>query len=233
MIDESARDLEPGGWDPIVRHYEQCLKTHGVSPRGVDWPDGAGLATRFGVMLELLPNLREPLVLLDLGCGPGLLLDYLAAVNQSGNVHYQGVDLSPIMIEAARSRWPQHQFECRDILKTPLPDQSVDLVIMNGVLTERVSLSVEAMTALAQSLVAAAFRAARVGIAFNVMNTHVDWQRDDLFHWSFDALAAFLKRDVSRHYEFRANYGLYEYTCFVRRQPRRPEAPKAVSWWTR
>jgi len=89
------------------------------------------------------------------------------------------------------------------------------------------------MTSLAQSLIAAAFRLARVGLAFNVMNAHVDWQRDDLFHWSFDALAAFLKREIGPHYEFRADYGLHEYTCFVRRRPRRPPDPRAETWWAR
>ena len=87
------------------------------------------------------------------------------------------------------------------------------------------------MTELAQSLIAAAFRAARIGIAFNVMSAHVDRERADLFHWPFDALAAFLKRDVSRHYSFRADYGLYEYTCFVRRAPRRGAIPEADGWW--
>jgi SAM-dependent methyltransferase len=221
------------GWDVIVRHYEQCFAAHGASPRGVNWPNGLDLATRFGVMLELLAEAPKESVVLDLGCGPGLLLDYLAAMNPAGRDRYLGIDLSPAMIEAARARWPQHRFECRDILTTPLPDQSVDVVIINGVLTERVSLSVEAMTTLAQALVSAAFRAARVGIAFNAMNAHVDWQRGDLFHWGFDALAAFLKSEVSRHYEFRADYGLYEYICLVRHQPRRPVAPKNEAWWVR
>jgi hypothetical protein len=94
-----------------------------------------------------------------------------------------------------------------------------------------VSLSIEAMTRLAESLIAAAFRACHIGIAFNVMNAHVDQTRDDLFHWPFDALASFLKHEVSRHYSIRADYGLYEYTCFVRREPRRLADPTADGWW--
>ena len=61
------------------------------------------------------------------------------------------------------------------------------------------------------------FEKARVGIAFNVMSKHVDWERDDLFHLPFDVLAGFLRRELSRHYVFRANYGLYEYTTYVYR----------------
>jgi SAM-dependent methyltransferase len=230
----SAREQSAAGeWSVIVRHYEACLTKHGATPRGVDWPSGADLATRFGVMLELLPQAGDKPTVLDLGCGPGLLLDYMTLMGVADRVRYLGLDLSQGMIDAARSRWPAHDFACRDICAEPLPDQSVDVVIMNGVLTERVSLSLEAMTALAQALVAAAFRAARVGIAFNVMNAHVDWQRDDLFHWPFDTLAAFLKREIGTNYEFRADYGLYEYTCFVRRQPRLPAGPTREAWWER
>jgi SAM-dependent methyltransferase len=238
-VDVAMRDQRPishrladvSDWDVIVRHYEASLAKHGATPRGADWPNGADLATRFGVMLELLAEAGERPVLLDLGCGPGLVLDYLAATGGVDRVSYRGIDLSNAMIDVARGRWPMHEFSCRDILTAQLPEQSVDVVIMNGVLTERVALSVEKMTELAKSVVAAAFRLARVGIAFNVMNAHVDWQRDDLFHWPFDALADFLKREVSPNYTFRADYGLYEYTCFVRRRPQRPANPKAEAWW--
>jgi SAM-dependent methyltransferase len=226
-----AHTMDPAAWDVIVRHYEGCLAKHGATPRGVDWPNGADLAARFSVMLELVAEGGERPILLDLGCGPGLLLDYLAATGGVDRVKYHGIDLSSAMIEVARTRWPTHEFSCRDILAAPLPEQSCDIVIMNGVLTERVSLSVEAMTAMAESLVTAAFHAARIGIAFNVMNAHVDWERNDLFHWPFDSLADFLKREIGRHYAFRADYGLYEYICFVRRQSRRPSAPAAETWW--
>jgi len=220
-------------WAAIVGHYEKALKQFGPTPRGADWPNGADLATRFGVMLELLDDAGERPALLDLGCGAGLLLDYLAVTGNIDRVRYHGIDLSSAMTDLAMRRWPTHEFSCRDIIAASLPDQSVDVVIMNGVLTERVSVNTDSMIQLAQSLIAAAFRAARVGIAFNVMNSHVDWQRDDLFHWPFDAVAGFLKREVSPHYAFRADYGLYEYTCFVRRRPRRPSDPKAETWWER
>lgn len=226
-----AAHSEFAGWHVLVEHYEQCLRKHGATPAGADWPNGADLATRFGIMLEPLAEAGERPQLLDLGCGPGLLLDFLAATGAADRISYHGIDLSSRMIEVARQRWPRHEFSCRDIIAAPLPEQSVDVVIMNGVLTERVALNVTAMAALAEALIAAAFRVARVGIAFNVMNAHVDWQRDDLFHWPFDALAGFLHRHVSRYYELQAGYGLYEYTCIVRRQPRRPAGPSATKWW--
>lgn len=166
---------------------------------------------------------RRP-VLLDLGCGPGLLLDYLHATGRLEMVEYRGIDLSPAMVAAASARWPGRDISCRDVVSDPLPDQSVDYVIMNGVLTEKQTLSHQAMAGIAQELIVAAFAAARVGIAFNAMSRHVDWQRPELFHWGFDEVSAFLCQRVSRHYAFRSDYGLYEHTTFVWRAPRLPPA---------
>jgi SAM-dependent methyltransferase len=213
-------------WSALVAHYERCLARHGAAFKGVDWPNAEDLAVRFHTLLGLLDGAApEPRpVLLDLGCGTGLLLDYLRATGRLEMVEYRGIDLSPAMVAAAHARWPDHDVSCRDVVRNPLSEQSVDYVIMNGVLTEKQTLSHEVMAGIAKELIVAAFAAARVGIAFNTMSRHVDWQRRDLFHWGFDDVSAFLNEHVSRHYAFRSDYGLYEYTAFVWRAPRRPSA---------
>ena len=60
---------------------------------------------------------------------------------------------------------------------------------------------------------------------------HVDWERDELFHWGFDEVAEFLKRDVTRHMAFRADYGLYEFSAFAWRHPRRLPQGLGAEWW--
>ena len=57
------------------------------------------------------------------------------------------------------------------------------------------------------------------GIAFNVMTKHVDWEREDLFHLPFDLLASFLKSEISRNYIIRNDYGLFEYTVYLFKEP--------------
>jgi SAM-dependent methyltransferase len=218
-------------WSTLVTHYERCLERYGATPRGVDWPNVPDLEVRFDILLSLLDGVERepPPVLLDLGCGPGLLLDYLRATGRLECVDYRGIDLSPVMVEAARARWPGRDISCRDVVADPLLPDSVDFVIMNGVLTEKQTLSHETMIQIAQELIVAAFSAARIGIAFNAMSRHVDWERPELFHWGFDELSAFLRERVSPHYAFRSDYGLYEHTTFVWRTPRRP-APLPEGW---
>jgi SAM-dependent methyltransferase len=222
-------------WLPLQEHYEQCLAIYGPTPRGVDSPDSRHLESQFATQLGILSGVsadKRP-SLLDLGCGPGLLLDYLTETDRLRDIEYYGIDISSVMIETARRRWPDFSFDVRDIVNDPLPDRSVDVVIANGVLTERLRIAHDEMVGMAQDLIRSAFRSARVGVAFNVMSRHVDWEREDLFHWSFDEVAAFLKCDVSRHFAIRADYGLYEFTAFVWREPQRAQHLPHPSWWER
>jgi SAM-dependent methyltransferase len=201
----------------------------------VDWPNARDLEERFAVQLGVLDAVpREAMLpsLLDLGCGPGLLLNYLTATGRVDAVEYRGIDISPAMIELGRRRWPGKAFEVRDILVDPLPPESVDVVLMNGVLTERQGIPRQRMVIMAEALLTAAFQAARYGIVFNAMSRHVDWERDDLFHWGFDEVAAFLTRDLTRHFSFRADYGLFEFTAFAWRRPRRLEFSAGADWWS-
>ena len=203
----------------LVGHYEGCFLEHGRTPKGVDWPNAEDLANRFEVMLGVMRPTAGRASFLDLGCGPGLLVDYLERTDRLGKIEYAGIDLSAPMLESARAAWPDLPFERRDILAEPLAERSFDYVILNGVLTERVSVPREEMIAFAADLLEAAFAAARVGIAFNVMSKLVDWEREDLFHWGFDEMAATLGPRLSRHMTIRADYGLREYTTYVYRGP--------------
>ncbi|MHA1569636.1 MAG: class I SAM-dependent methyltransferase [Alphaproteobacteria bacterium] len=214
----------PSAYAPIVRHYEACLRAHGATAKGVDWPDEADLGVRFDVMLDGWPTAQSNGAerrLLDLGCGPGLLVDHLDRTGRAGLYRYTGIDVSTAMIRAARERWPGRRFEHRDILADPVPPESFDWGIMNGVLTVRRGVPQATMAEFARHLIAAAFAACRVGIAVNVMSPHVDWTRPDLFHWPIDDAVGFATDKLTRHVALRGDYGLYEYTLFLYRTPNR------------
>ena len=70
-----------------------------------------------------------------------------------------------------------------------------------------------------KDLLSVIFQKTDRGLAFNVMSSHVDWEREDLFHLPFDELMPFLHQNLSRHIVIRSDYGLYEYTVYVYREP--------------
>jgi SAM-dependent methyltransferase len=210
------------GYHALIEHYESCLAAHGDTHRGVDWPNAHDAETRYRVMLEVMgaaPPGSANTSLLDFGCGAAHLGEYLDRTGRR-DVDYLGLDASPKFVDLCRRKFPDRTFLCRDVLADDEPLPEVDYVVMNGVLTEKRGLAYDEMLDYLERLLVRTFAAARVGLAFNVMSAHVDWQRDDLFHVPFDTLAALLRRRLSRHFAFRADYGLYEYAVYVYRTAR-------------
>lgn len=202
----------------IVSHYEACLDRHGDTHLGVDWPNPQDALTRYRVMLEVIRGSGLAKVsLLDFGCGASHLYDYILA-NGINNIEYSGLDLSPKFIELSRHKHPSVNYYCLDILKDSTELPMFDYIVMNGVFTEKRELSHDEMWEYFKQVIRATFKLAKIGMAFNVMSAHVDWERDDLFHLPIDKLAGFLVKEASRDFIIRHDYKLYEYTTYVYRR---------------
>ena len=70
--------------------------------------------------------------ILDYGCGYGRILGELL---KEGYEHLIGLDFSPSMIAAARAQHPEIMFEVVESSTIPMPDASVDGVLLFSVLT--------------------------------------------------------------------------------------------------
>lgn len=210
--------MEDKSYLSIVSHYESCLERHGDTHLGVDWPKKEDVETRYKVMLEIIRREDEarPVRLLDFGCGAAHLYEYIRD-DGIANIEYAGLDLSERFVELCRRKFPSNSFYCLDLLEEKETLPSFDYIIMNGVFTEKRSLTFEEMFIYFKQLVKKVFEKAEIGIAFNVMSKHVDWEREDLFHLPFDDLAAFLKKELTANFIIRNDYGLYEYTTYVYR----------------
>jgi SAM-dependent methyltransferase len=211
---------------------EESVERNGPTPAAV-WLDRRD-ALRNGLrrceaifrMLEDAPDFS----VLDLGCGPGLALPYLDERHGARMRDYLGVDISPALLDVARRQHPGRRFEERDIIAAPLPERSFDFVGINGVLTARYTLSHEAMEAFAREFLASAWASTGQALSFNVMSPFVDWTRDDLFHWPVEQALGFCIGHLSRHVNVIADYGLYEYTVQVFREPRPARGPLPRAW---
>jgi SAM-dependent methyltransferase len=207
------------GYRQIIAHYEDCLDRHGDSHLGVDWPNVRDAEIRYRVMLDVIARRDAPATLLDFGCGAGHLLEFIRRSGW-GAIDYRGLDASAKFVDLCRGKFPGVTFYCRDILEDSTGIEPADYVVMNGVLTERCGVSESAMLEYMETLLMAAWPLARKGMAFNVMSAQVDWKRDDLFHVPFDTMASLVKARLSRHFHFRQDYGLYEFTTYVYHEAR-------------
>jgi SAM-dependent methyltransferase len=201
-------------------HYERKLREHGDSHRGVDWPNRPDAEKRYDVMLDMIGNAATPASLLDVGCGLAHLYDRIVEKRWDTHLSYEGLDISPAFIAACRRKHPRIRFHEVDILAPDtvlLPACQYDYVVLNGVFTEKLAMSHAEMSGFFQRMLVTVFQFARKGVAFNVMNKHVDWERDDLFHLAFDEMAGFVIRNLTRNFVIRNDYGLFEYTVYLYR----------------
>lgn len=201
----------------IVKHYENCFKVYGDNHKGVDWPNESDALTRYAVMAGLL-NKEQSITLLDLGCGAGHFLTFLEQAAQMDNITYTGADLSEVFIDHCQAKFPERQWIQLDLLHDNVPTK-YDYIIMNGLFTEKLEASFDEMWQFFTQMLIKAWDITNIGMAFNVMSTQVDWQREDLFHVPMDLMGDFLHKNVSRNFTIRRDYGLYEYTVYVFKSP--------------
>jgi SAM-dependent methyltransferase len=200
----------------IISHYESCLEKYGDTHLGVDWPREEDVINRYRVMLELAPKTAPSFSLLDFGCGAAHLYEYILERGLI-SIDYSGLDISNKFIMLCKEKHPEATFYCMDILADDNRLPIVDYIVMNGVFTEKRSMSHNDMFLYFQSVLTKVFPLARKGIAFNVMSKQVDWERNDLFHLSLDDMADFVSTHLSRNFIVRNDYGLYEYTVYLYR----------------
>jgi hypothetical protein len=202
----------------IVAFWEERLRAHGDTAPGVGWlRDDADI--RYRVMLELVRVASTRTTLLDFGCGASHFYEYLRR-QSSTSIEYSGLDVSSRFLELSRDKFPHIAYYHVDLLdERPPPLPVFDYVVMNGIFTYRGALTHDEMFAYLRHLLRRVVAHVRIGLAFNVMSTQVDWPRQDLFHMPLDPLLTFLATEISRHVVVRHDYSLYEYTIYVYMTP--------------
>jgi len=115
----------------VKAYFEPRPILHGDSHRAVDWGSQKSQFARFAALNRLAPLQQRSL--LDVGCGLGHLLDWMA--DQGITTHYyEGLDVTPSMVKAARHHYPGIAFKECNLLEGDLPDkESYEIVFASGI----------------------------------------------------------------------------------------------------
>lgn len=205
----------------IIEHYEHCFEKYGDTPAGVDWTQADQVEIRYKTMLELMNfreksfSLNENRTLLDYGCGLSHLYEYIVK-NNIQYIKYTGLEISEMFFNESISKYPNNKYLLGDIMDDDFQiEDQYDYIVMNGVFTEKRSLSHEDMFLYFSQTISSLYNTCSRGLAFNVMSKQVDWEKDFLFHVPLDSIAYFLTKNITRDFIIRNDYGLYEYTVYV------------------
>jgi SAM-dependent methyltransferase len=210
-------DVLPQRYNAIEN--ERNLQSYGEGHRAVGYKSEREAYERYETMLAVVRELGEPTTLLDVGCGLAHLLDHAEAVGGRA-LRYTGIEVSSAFLDLARARRPDADLRMLDLLDEGADLETFDYVVLNHLFNWRGEIAFDEWLDYWRRMLLTAWPHCRRGIAFNVMSTIVDWERDDLFHLSFDAMAAFVSGNLSRYFVIRHDYPAYEYTVYVYRAPR-------------
>lgn len=113
--------------DKIESYYKDLINQYGHDPRACDYGHANSQKIKFNVLSDVC-DLSSKSVL-DVGCG---FADYAIFLKEKfANVNYEGVDLSPDMIQKATGLHPDLKLRTLDILKDDV--SRYDLVTANGI----------------------------------------------------------------------------------------------------
>jgi SAM-dependent methyltransferase len=198
--------------DMSKAYYEEALAEHGDDPRGVNWQDRETQEMRFQKLTEIGDLAGKKIH--DVGCGLAHFCDYLDRQGFDGT--YVGSDISANMISAARNRLGDRaELYEGDIHGAAEPWMEADYVVNSGIFTVRGSVPEGEWWQFVQAMIGRMFECARIGIAFNLMTSFVDYRDDHLFYLHPGEVTDFCVSRFGRKFVIRHDYPLWEYMVYL------------------
>ena len=200
----------------IAGYYSAKLVEYGANAKGVDWNSEASQILRFEQLTKLIGP-TEGFSLNDLGCGYGALFGYLR--KRYENFSYAGCDISAAMVAAAQAH--NHGAGNARFIIAAEPPEVADYGVASGIFNVRLKRSDSEWRDYLEATLDVMNRTSRRGFSFNCLTAYsdADKMRHDLYYADPCGLFDHCKQHYSRHVALLHDYGLYEFTILVRKEP--------------
>jgi SAM-dependent methyltransferase len=194
---------------PVAKLYEDSLSQHGLSSKGVGWPDDASHRQRFIKLATVIDVSRGPVTINDLGCGYGAFWNYLSETGVPVR-HFRGYDISERMVAHARELVPSGEFLVGDKLT-----MRAEYSFACGIFNVRLDRSEEDWRSHIENTLDNLNDCSSHGFAFNLLSTYVDFRQPHLFYGDPLHFFHLCKTRYSKRVALLHDYPLYEWTIAV------------------
>ncbi|SRR6266581_6304071 len=214
--DKDVAHPASGILEKVARYYTGRIEEFGPTPRGVDWNSPESQLTRFAQLSKAFGDARQ-FSLNDLGCGYGALLDHLAG--RGLQVDYRGFDISPTMVLQAAElhrNAPSARFSIGD-----RPGEPADFCVASGIFNVKLDVDERDWMSHVERTIDGMNGVSKRAFAFNCLTSYSDPERrrTDLFYADPRVLFERCMRMYSRNVALLHDYGLFEFTLIVRKNP--------------
>jgi hypothetical protein len=150
----------------------------------------------------------------DVGMGVADLYGFIQENYSQKKIVYSGTEILKEYVEEASVRFPELAFFHRDVAEKSFDDR-YDYLLMSGVFHQRRESSIRQWEKFYQEIIKNAFEMCKKGIAFNFISPFVDFYQTPVYYCNLPKLINFINDDLSRFFEIKHDYALYEFTVFV------------------
>ena len=193
--------------DIIVQRYQNRLNKYGQDIKAL----ASGVKERQRIRFNVLSEVGElnNCSVLDVGCGFADFFQYL--IDEGIDVDYTGYDICPDFIEVCKNRYPDADFEVKDI-QTDTIQHKFDYVISSQTFNNR--LMYDDNESLIKDVIKRAFEISNIGIAIDMLTTYVDFREEHLYYYNPEMIFKFCK-SITKRVALRHDYPLFEFAIYM------------------
>ena len=198
----------------VQDYYDEKLRTHGATARGVDWKSQESQELRFAQLLKLADH-TDPFTLNDFGCGYGALIDYLE--QKAFQFQYTGFDISAEMLAKAEELHAQSNAVA--FVNEVSNLRPADYTVASGIFNVKLNTGDADWEKYLLEVIDTMNSLSTRGFAFNALTKYSDaeFMRPDLYYADPVVLFDRCKKQYSKFVSLLHDYPLYEFTILVRK----------------
>ncbi len=202
---------------PVTTAYRLRYRQNGATPKGVFWSNQENVRQRFEILCRVFDPediARGDSTITDLGCGYGALYDFLKSHPILRGGEYRGYDICEALLDACttRIRDPRASFHHRMYVKEP-----ADYSIVSGTFNLKLEANEADWLTYTQMSLKHLWGKTNKALAFNMLDIAEAEPMDGLYYAVPEDFEAFCRENMSKNVEIVTNYGLPDFTVFVRR----------------
>ncbi|MFW5879700.1 MAG: hypothetical protein ACOCUV_02640 [bacterium] len=150
----------------------------------------------------------------DVGMGIADMYQFIKDEYPDKSIEYSGTEILKEFVDESKRRYPDLTFYYRDIAEKSYED-IYDYILMSGLFHQRRDSSIRDWEDFACNIIFNSFKMCKKGIAFNFISPFVDYYQTQVYYCNFPKYVNFINDKLSRFFEIRHCYPLFEFTVYV------------------
>lgn len=193
--------------------YKDLYEQHKGTPMAVSSESWNHKHTRFSMVCDIFKN-DNNITVHDVGMGVADMGKFIKAEFPEKNIEYSGTEILDEYVDEAQTSFPDSKFYRRDIAEQSFEDR-YDYLLLSGVFHQRRDSTIRDWEKFSQLILKNSFEMCNKGIAFNFISPFVDFYQTQVYYANLPKLINFINDELSRFFEIRHNYALFEFTVYV------------------